>query len=85
MSCPVSRYYHSALIHLLKEEDPGGQSLFAETQGIDRGYLSAITREKGEIGTDTKQNCLIFRYGLRGNACSWATYHGRERITGVWW
>ncbi len=63
MDQSASNQFRTALIHLLKEEGRGAQSRLAETQGIDRGYLSAIVRGK-KPGSEQIRNKIALHFGM---------------------
>ncbi len=59
----ASNQFRTALIHLLEKEGRGAQARLAESQGIDRGYLSAIVRGK-KPGSEQIRNKIASHFGM---------------------
>jgi len=63
MDQSASNQFRAALIHLLEKEGRGAQARLAESQGIDRGYLSAIVRGK-KPGSEHIRNKIASHFGM---------------------
>jgi len=63
MDQSASNQFRAALSHLLKSEGRGAQARLAESQGIDRGYLSAIVRGK-KPGSEQIRNKIASHFGM---------------------